>query len=161
VHVSLSVPEAVALATAAEPLPPFVRSVDAAGSAIHATVDLARMPELPGALRMAASLLGAVDVVAELTGYADGVATFAVTTRARALPLHTLLNVLTDTVTGQLRRRGLGDLVEVRRGEPPVLAVRLQDAVRQKADGLEVRALAVRDGIVHVEVGVGQVRLRD
>lgn len=159
-HVSLTVPEAVALATVAEPLPPFVRRVDATGSELHATVDLARMPELPGALRLAASLLGAVEVVATFAGYDDGVATFAVTSRARSLPLHALLNVLTDTVTAQLRRRGLGDLVEVRRGDPPLLAVRLQDAVRAKVDGLTVRDLALRDGVVHLDLVVGEVRPR-
>ncbi|WP_225752676.1 hypothetical protein [Actinotalea sp. Marseille-Q4924] len=159
-HVSLTVREAVALATATEPLPPFVRSLDAVGSDVHVTVDLGRMPELPGALRLAASLLGAVDVVARFTGYDDGVATFAVTSRARALPLHTLLNVLTDTVTAQLRRRGVGELVEVRRGDPPSVALRLQDAVRQRADGIEVRAFSVRDGSVSLDVGVGEVRLR-
>ncbi|EYR62521.1 hypothetical protein N866_07820 [Actinotalea ferrariae CF5-4] len=159
-HVSLSVPEAVALATAAEPLPPFLRSVDTDDDAVRVTVDLGRMPELPGALRMVASLLGAVEVVARYTGYDDGVATFAVTSRARALPVHTLLNVLTDTVTAQLRRRGLGELVEVRRGDPPVVAVRIQDAVRQRADGVVVQGFEVRDGLVRVDVAVGQVRLR-
>lgn len=157
--VSLSVPEAVALAAAAQPLPPFVRAVDAVGPEVHLTIDLTRVPELPGALRMAASLLGDVEVVARFATYRDGVATFAVTSRARALPLHALLNVLTDTVTAQLRRRGLGDLVEVRRGEPPVVAVRLQDAVARQAEGLVVGDFAVRDGGVQVDLTVGAVRL--
>lgn len=158
-HVSLPVPEAVALAAAAQPLPPFVRSVDAVGPEVHLTVDLTRMPELPGALRMAASLLGAVEVVARFATYEDGVATFAVTSRARALPVHTVLNVLTDTVTAQLRRRGLGEVVEVRRGEPPVLAVRVQDAVRRQAEGLVVRGFEVRDGVLLLDLVVGEVRL--
>lgn len=158
-HVSLSVPEAVALASAAQPLPPFVRAVDAVGPEVHVTVDLTRMPELPGTLRLAASLLGAVEVVARFTAYDDGVATFAVTSRARALPVHALLNVLTDTVTAQLRRRGLGDLVEVRRGEPPVVAVRLQDALHRQAEGVAIRGFEVRDGLLHLALAVGDVRL--
>lgn len=158
-HVSLSVPEALALASAAQPLPPFVREVTGSGSEVRATVDVTRMPDLPGGLRLAASLVGAVEVVARFTGFDDGVATFAVTSHARALPVHTLLNVLTDTVTAQLRRRGLGDLVEVRRGEPPVLALRVQEAVRRRADGIEVRQLELRDGLVRVEIEVGTVRL--
>jgi hypothetical protein len=161
--VQLTVPavEALALATAREPLPPFLRSLEVAGSTVLVEVDLAALPDAPPALRWVAVATGVVTVAARFTGYEHGVATFAVTSRARAMPLHVLLNALTGTVTSVLREKGLDQVLEVRRGEgEPVVAVAVQRAVDQRAEGIVVSALDLRDATVHATVEVGVVRLR-
>ncbi|GGC00237.1 hypothetical protein [Cellulomonas carbonis] len=155
-QLTVTVAEALSLAAAKQPLPPFVRSVDAEGSTLRLRVDISRLPDAPSALRFVAAAVGTVDVVVRFTGYADGVATLAVTSQARGLPVHTLLNALTDTATAQLRRRGLGDVVEIRRGaSEPTVAVHVQRAVEARTAGLVVTAVDLRDATVHATVAVG------
>lgn len=155
-QLTVTVAEALALAAAQQPLPPFVRSVDADGSAVRLRVDIGRLPDAPSALRFVAAAVGVVDVVVRFSGYAEGVATLTVTSQARGLPVHTLLNALTDTATAQLRRRGLGELVEIHRGtSEPTVAVHVQRAVAERTAGLTVTALDLRDATVHATVAVG------
>lgn len=161
-QITLPVTEALALATAREPLPPVVRSVTAAGSALHLEIDLREIPDAPTALRLAAAAVGTVAVTATFAGYDAGVATFEVTAQARALPAHKLLNHLTGPINAALRGRGLPDgLVEIRKGTgEPVLALHVQDAVAATAGGVSVVALDLREATAHVSVVVGQVTLR-
>lgn len=157
----ISVSEALALAATRAPLPPVVRSVSAAGSVVHAEVDLRAVPDPPTALRLAASALGTVSVALRFTGYDGAVATFEVSAQARALPAHKLLNYLVGPVNAALVARGLpAGLVEIRRGPgDPVLAIGVQSAVAAQVAGVTVTALDLRDGAVHVAAEIGQVRI--
>ena len=154
--------EALALATAREPLPPLVRSVRSEGSVVHAEIDLRAIPDAPTALRLAAAAVGTVLVTAQLQAFGDGVAIVAITAHARALPAHKLLGYLTGPIDDALRREGLPPgLVEVRRGEgDPVLAIRVQDAVNTKAQGILVTGLGLTDDVIYASANVGTVRLR-
>ena len=159
-QITLPLTEALAVARGSGRVPAFVIDLAPSADGVTARVDLQSMPDAPTALRWAAALAGPVDVVIRSTGYADGVATFAVTSRARAVPLHVLVNSLSSTVTNVLRQRGLGDVVEVRRGqEEPVVAVAVQRAVDRQAPGARVTAMAVRDGVVHLTLDVTGLRV--
>ena len=154
--------EALALATARDPLPPLVRSVRTEGSVVHAEIDLRMIPDAPTALRLAAAAVGTVAVTARLSGFGDGVALVAVTAHARALPAHKLLGYLSGPIDDALRRQGLPPgLVEIRRGEgDPVLAIHVQDAVDTRATGITVTGLGLTEGVIYVAATVGTVRLR-
>jgi hypothetical protein len=162
VDITLPVDEALALAAAREPLPPLVRSVRAVGSTVHAEIDLRLIPDPPTALRFAAAAVGVVSVAARFTGYVGGVATFEISAQARAIPAHKLLNHVTGPVNTALAKKGLPDgLVEVRRGtDEPVLALRVQDAVASRVEGVTVTGLDVVDGALRVSASVGTVALR-
>ena len=161
-QVAIPFTEALALATAREPLPPLVRSLSAQGSVVHAEIDLHHIPNAPPALRFVASAVGTVALTARLTGYEEGVVTIAVTAHARALPAHKLLGYLSGPIEDALRRQGLPPrLVEVRRGEgDPVLVVHVQDAVDTKASGVTVTGLGLTDETIYAAVTLGTVRLR-
>jgi len=161
VQISLPLDEALALAAAKKPLPPFVRSLRCEGSTIVVEVDLRLVPEGGTALRLAAAAVGTVTATAVLTGYAGGVATFEVTAQARSIPAHKLLNHLTGPVNTALARQGLPEgLVEIRKGDgDPVVAVRVQEAVATKVTGVTVTDLAVHDGAVHVSARIEKVTL--
>lgn len=150
--------EALALATAREPLPPLVRSVRTQGSVVHAEIDLREVPNVPWPVQM----LGTVPVTARLVSFGDGVATVAVTAHVRALPVHKLLPYVIGLIDAALRRQGLPPgLVEVRRDEGgPVLAIRVQDAVNTQVDGITVTGLGLRDDVIYAAATVGTVRLR-
>jgi len=163
VQLSLPLDEALALAAAKKPLPPFVRSLRCEGSTIVVEVDLRLVPEGGTALRLAAAAVGTVTATAVLTGYAGGVATFEVTAQARSIPAHKLLNHLTGPVNTALARQGLPEgLVEIRKGDgDPVVAVRVQEAVATKVTGVTLTDLAVHDGAVHVSARIEKVTLLD
>ena len=160
-QISLPLDEALALAAAKKPLPPFVRSLRCEGSTIVVEVDLRLVPDGGTALRLAAAAVGTVTATAVLTGYAGGVATFEVTAQARSIPAHKLLNHLTGPVNTALARQGLPEgLVEIRKGDgDPVVAVRVQEAVATKVTGVTVTDLAVHDGAVHVSARIEKVTL--
>ena len=162
-QLSLPLDEALALAAAKKPLPPFVRSLRCEGSTIVVEVDLRLVPEGGTALRLAAAAVGTVTATAVLTGYAGGVATFEVTAQARSIPAHKLLNHLTGPVNTALARQGLPEgLVEIRKGDgDPVVAVRVQEAVATKVTGVTLTDLAVHDGAVHVSARIEKVTLLD
>jgi len=163
VQLSLPLDEALALAAAKKPLPPFVRSLRCEGSTIVVEVDLRLVPDGGTALRLAAAAVGTVTATAVLTGYAGGVATFEVTAQARSIPAHKLLNHLTGPVNTALARQGLPEgLVEIRKGDgDPVVAVRVQEAVATKVTGVTLTDLAVHDGAVHVSARIEKVTLLD
>ncbi len=160
-QISLPLDEALALAAAKKPLPPFVRSLRCEGSTIVVEVDLRLVPDGGTALRLAAAAVGTVTATAVLTGYAGGVATFEVTAQARSIPAHKLLNHLTGPVNTALARQGLPEgLVEIRKGDgDPVVAVRVQEAVATKVTGVTLTDLAVHDGAVHVSARIEKVTL--
>lgn len=160
-QISLPLDEALALAAAKKPLPPFVRSLRCEGSTIAVEVDLRLVPDGGTALRLAAAAVGTVTATAVLTGYAGGVATFEVTAQARSIPAHKLLNHLTGPVNTALARQGLPEgLVEIRKGDgDPVVAVRVQEAVATKVTGVTLTDLAVHDGAVHVSARIEKVTL--
>ena len=162
-QLSLPLDEALDLAAAKKPLPPFVRSLRCEGSTIVVEVDLRLVPDGGTALRLAAAAVGTVTATAVLTGYAGGVATFEVTAQARSIPAHKLLNHLTGPVNTALARQGLPEgLVEIRKGDgDPVVAVRVQEAVATKVTGVTVTDLAVHDGAVHVSARIEKVTLLD
>ena len=162
-QLSLPLDEALALAAAKKPLPPFVRSLRSEGSTIVVEVDLRLVPDGGTALRLAAAAVGTVTATAVLTGYAGGVATFEVTAQARSIPAHKLLNHLTGPVNTALARQGLPEgLVEIRKGDgDPVVAVRVQEAVATKVTGVTLTDLAVHDGAVHVSARIEKVTLLD
>ena len=154
--------EALALATAREPLPPMVRSVHCTGSTIHAEVDLRLIPNAPTAVRLAAAAAGIVAATVTFAGYAQGVALLDVTAHARGLPAHKLLGYLVDPINAVLRRQGLPEgLVEIHRGSgDPVVAVRVQDALATRATGLQVTAIELTGAVLQVSVAVADtVRL--
>ena len=160
-QISLPLDEALALAAAKKPLPPFVRSLRCEGSTIVVEVDLRLVPDGGTALRLAAAAVGTVTATAVLTGYAGGVATFEVTAQARSIPAHKLLNHLTGPVNTALARQGLPEgLVEIRKGDgDPVVAVRVQEAIATKVTGVTLTDLAVHDGAVHVSARIEKVTL--
>ena len=162
-QLSLPLDEALALAAAKKPLPPFVRSLRCENSTIVVEVDLRLVPDGGTALRLAAAAVGTVTATAVLTGYAGGVATFEVTAQARSIPAHKLLNHLTGPVNTALARQGLPEgLVEIRKGDgDPVVAVRVQEAVATKVTGVMLTDLAVHDGAVHVSARIEKVTLLD
>ncbi|MCL3861677.1 hypothetical protein [Actinotalea sp. K2] len=160
-HLALPFTEALALATAREPLPPLVRSVRAEGSVVHAQIDLREIPDPSTALRFAAAAVGMVDVTVRFTGYDDGVATAEITAHARALPAHKLVTFLIGPINAALVDAGLPEgLVEVRRGSgDPVVAVRVQDAVDTRVAGVTVVTLDLHDAVLHVSAVIGTVRV--
>lgn len=160
-QITLPVDEALALAAAKQPLPPFVRSLRCEGSTLVLEVDLRLVPDGGTALKIAAAAVGTVTATALLTGYAGGVATFEVTAQARSIPAHKLLNHLTGPVNSALARQGLPEgLVEIRKGDgDPVVAVRVQEAVATKVSGVTVTDLAVHDGALHATARIEKVVL--
>lgn len=160
-EITLPLNEALALATAKEPLPPVVRSITADGASLQLDIDLRVIPDAPLALRVAASAIGTVTVTATFTGYSLGAALFEMTAHARAIPAHKLLNQLTGPIASALGRRGLPEgLIEVRKGDSePIVAVHVQDAIAAKATGVTVTDVDVRDATAYVSLAVGTVTL--
>lgn len=160
-QIALPFTEALALAAAAGPLPPMVRSVRAEGSTVRALVDLRQVPSTSGAARLAFAAIGTVEVRARLLDMAHGTATVEVQAEARGLPAHKLLRHLTGTITSVLRERGLPeDLVEVQQGtEAPLVLVHVQRAVDARAAGVTVTGLGLRDAVIYAEVTIGDVVL--
>ncbi|WP_129337379.1 hypothetical protein [Cellulomonas endophytica] len=158
-QVRLPLTEALDAARSSGRLPSFVVGAAPTDDGVALRVDPQGVPGLSGAVRFAASLAGPVEVVVRWVGLADGDATFAITSHARALPLHTLANMLSTTLTGILRQRGLGDLVEVRRGtEEPLLVVHVQRALDRQVPGARLVDLALAGGAAHVEVDLSGAR---
>lgn len=152
-HVVLPVAEALAFATTqGYALPPMVRSVRAEGSTVHAEVDLRLVPGPSSAIRFAAAALGTVTVAARFVGYTQGAVVLAVSVQARGLAAHVLLNQLVGPLDAALQQQGLPEgLVELRRGDPePLLVVHLQRAVTERAPGVTVTAVHLREGVVYL-----------
>jgi hypothetical protein len=154
--------EAIAFASAREPLPPMVHDLRCDGSTLHALIDLRAFPDPPTGLRFAAAAVGVVAVTARFADYSDGKVTMVVTAHARTFPAHKLLPYLLGPINGALRARGLPDgLVEVQRGETePWVVIDIQRAVSTKIDGVRVVDLRLQDAVIHFEASVGSVRVR-
>lgn len=158
---ALRFPEAVALATAVNPLPPVIRSLDCAGDTLHAEIDLDAIPIRSFALQLAAAAAGTVTFTARFAEYSAGVATFVVTAHARGLPAHKLLPYLLDPVNKAMRDRGLPEgLIEIQRGETePLVLINVQKAVETKASGVTVTSMQLQDAVIHVEATISAVTL--
>ncbi|MCU1432710.1 MAG: hypothetical protein JWP95_1815 [Actinotalea sp.] len=161
-QLALPFTEALALATAKEPLPPMVGAVRCEGSTIHAEIDLRAIPDPSTALRFAAAAAGTVAVTVRFADYSRGLVTLVVTAHARTLPAHKLLPYLIGPINAALRERGLPEgIVEVQRGESePWIVVAVQRAVSTKVEGLTVTGLGLRDAVIYLEAAVGSVRVR-
>lgn len=157
-QVTISFTEALALATAREPLPQFARPPSVDGSVVSAKVELSLVPNAPYWVR----ILGVVDVTARLASYSDGVLIVVVTTRVRGLPAHKMLPLFAGLVADQLRQHGLPPgSVEVRRDDgQTVLAVHVQDVLDTLTYGVTLTDLRLIDETFYVAVTVGTVRLR-
>lgn len=156
-HVELTACEALRLAGAGGPLPPVVRGVRADGDAVTVELDGRTTPGLTGAAHLAASLVGVVPVEVRPLGVTDGVATFALAVRVRGVPVHGLLRALQGLVDERLAQRGLpAGTVRLSRTEQGAVAVVALDAlVRRAVVGLAVVGLALRDGVVRLDLAVG------
>ena len=164
-HIELTIDEAVHLARAVAPVPAMVLAVRAAGEdgdAVEVDLDPALLPGASGLVRFGAALAGRVTVTAQLLGFADGDASFAVAAQARGLTVDRLLNHLVGTITGALAAQGLPrDVVELRPGaDGPVLVAHAQAAVDARATGVVVEDVALRAGRARVDLAVrGEVTL--
>ncbi len=159
---SLPFTEAIAIATASEPLPTMIQSLRCEGDTVLAEIDLGQIPDASTALRFAAAAAGTISITARFTGFSHGVATLAVTVHARALPAHKLLPMLVGPINNALRDNGLPDgLVTITRGDnEPLVFIDVQKAVASKANGVTVTELRLADAVIHVSADIGTLRLR-
>ena len=158
-QLALHFTEALALATAKDPLPPLIGAVRAEGSTVHAEIELRHVPDASTALRLAAAAVGTVPVTGRLVSYQDGVATIEVTAQARGLPAHKLVPYLVGPINGFLREQGLPPgLIEVQRGESAALiVVQVQRAVETKVSGVTVTGLEMTDQVIRITAKVAAV----
>ena len=123
----LPFPEAIALATSEKPLPPQIERIIAKGNTLHVTVDPKTV--LPRALHRLAP-----KVRLELTfrSFAAGVATFDLATNVYAIPLHRLLNLISERIP-------LPKGIRLERGEhEPKVLVDIQALMNQQVQGVEL-----------------------
>ncbi len=131
----LPFPEAIDLATSDKPLPPQIERIIARGNTIHITID--PKVALPQALHRLAP-----KVKLELTfrNFAAGVATFDLATNVYALPLHRLLNLITE-------RLPLPEGIRIVRGErEPKVLMDIQALMNQQVEGLELQEFYLYEG---------------
>lgn len=131
----LPFPEAIALATSEKPLPPQVERIVASGNTVHVTIDPKTV--LPQALHRLAP-----KVRLELTfrTFSAGVATFDLATNVYMIPLHRLLNLLTERIP-------LPEGVRIERGErEPRVLVDIQALMNQQVEGLELQEFYLYGG---------------
>ena len=114
----LPVTEALALARAARPLPSMITDVRAHGSAIEADIDAGAVTGAGGGLRgLMGKMAGTVTVTATFTGFASGVATFAIKAQARGMSVEGMIGQFAGTITRVVTRAGLpADAVTYREG---------------------------------------------
>lgn len=151
-RLELPVTEALSIAAMMGVVPPFVQDVRAEGSTVHLQVDAARVMGGSGIGRFLGGLAGHVPVAARFTGFADGVATIAVTAEARGIPLHRFMPMVEGRIKEKLAEQGLPPgVVEVRTGaSDPVIAVDVRRLVAAKVSGVVVTDVALLDATVHV-----------
>lgn len=131
----LPFPEAIDLATSDKPLPPQIERIVARGSTIHITID--PKAALPQALHRLAP-----KVKLELTfrSFSAGVATFDLVTNVYALPLHRLLNLITE-------RLPLPEGIRIVRGErEPKMLMDIQALMNRQVEGLELQEFYLYEG---------------
>ena len=135
----LPFPEALELATAEKPLPAPIEHVSCAGSTVFVQVS----PEsvLPKFLRAAAPK---VRLELHFLTFQAGVATFNLVTNVLSLPVHRLLNFLTDAIP-------LPEGVRIEKGETtPRLVVDVQKLVNEQVSGLTLDEFYLHEGDVVV-----------
>jgi hypothetical protein len=154
--------EALALATIEKPLPPVLRALTCQGETVRAEIDLEALPTRSIALQLAALAAGTVTLTATFAGYADGVASFAISAHARTLPVHKLLPYLIDPLENALRERGLPEgLLRIARGDTaPLVLVDVQRAIETKTTGMTVTAFRLADAVLSVDATIGAIVLR-
>ncbi len=131
----LPFPEAIDLATSGKPLPPQIERIIARGNTIHVTID--PKTSLPQTLHRIAP-----KVRLELTfrSFAAGVATFDLATNVFIIPLHRLLNLITERIP-------LPEGVLIQRGErEPRVLLDIQALMNQQVEGLELQEFYLYDG---------------
>ena len=131
----LPFPEAVDLATSGKPLPPQIERIIARGNTVHVTID--PKAALPQALHRIAP-----KVRLELTfrSFSTGVATFDLATNVYVIPLHRLLNLITERIP-------LPEGIRIQRGErEPRVLVDIQALVSQQVEGLELQEFYLYGG---------------
>ena len=131
----LPFPEAIDLATSDRPLPPQIERIVARGSTVHVTID--PKTSLPQALHRIAP-----KVRLELTfrSFAAGVATFDLATNVFVIPLHRLLNLITERIP-------LPEGVRVQRGEEgPKVLLDIQALMNRQIEGLELQEFYLYEG---------------
>jgi hypothetical protein len=163
VRIELPFPEAVALATARQPLPPMITSLDCAGGTVLIDADLRGLPSDSLAVRLALAAAGTLSLTARFTGFAAGVATFAVRAHARGFPAHKLVPYLLGTVNAAIERAGVpAGVVQVTEGEEePLVRIDLQRAIETAVLGVRVTSFDLRDAGIFVDAQVGVVRRTD
>jgi hypothetical protein len=161
-RIELHVPEALALAAAARPLPPVVSAVRGDGATVEVDLDLREIPGLHGAQRLAARLAGTATLTARLTELTDGVATLALDVAVRGLPVDTVVGLLAERLTPVIEAQGLPPgAVVLTRGQLGLTAtVQVQRLLEQHVRGLRPTSVVLSDGRIHAEVEVGEVSLR-
>ena len=135
----LPFPEALELAAAEKPLPAPIEHVSCAGSTVFVQVS----PEsvLPKFLRAAAPK---VRLELHFLTFRAGVATFNLVTNVLSLPVHRLLNFLTDAVP-------LPEGVRIEKGETtPRLVVDVQKLINERVSGLSLDEFYLHEGDVVV-----------
>ena len=143
----LPFPEAIDLATSDKPLPPQIERIVAKGNTVHVTID--PKTALPQALHRLAP-----KVKLELTfrSFAAGVATFDLATNVYAVPLHRLLNLITERIP-------LPAGIRVQRGErEPRVLMDIQALMNQQVEGLELQEFYLYEGDFILTVKVQNFR---
>lgn len=161
-RIELSVEEAVALASAARPLPAVVTAVRGRGGTVEVDLDLRELPGLHGAQRLAARMAGTATLAARPATFADGVATLALDVAVRGLPVDKVVGLLADRLTPVIESQGLppGAVVLTQGALGLTATVQVQRLLEEHVAGLRPTSVVVHDGRVHAEVEVGEVSLR-
>lgn len=160
-QIELPLSEALALATAARPLPPMILAVRADGATVEADIDAgAVLGGGGGFMGLMGKAAGTVTVAATFASFSAGTAVFTIKAHARGLPVDSMLGQAAGMIPRLARKAGLPpDVAELRTGaHGPELVVHVQRAVDAKVSGVVVDDLHVADGAAHVTVTVGPLR---
>ncbi len=145
----LPFPEALELATAEKPLPAPIEQVSCVGSTVF--VQITSESVLPRFLRAAAPK---VRLELHFLTFTAGVATFNLVTNVLSLPVHRLLNFLTDAIS-------LPEGVRIEKGEStPRLVVDIQKLVEEQVSGFRLDEFYLHEGEVVVLATLQNFRTR-
>ncbi len=146
-HLILPFPEALELATSQKPLPSAIESVSCSGDTVYLSIN----PEtvLPRLLRGA---VPKVKLELKFLEFSTGVATFELVTNVLSLPVHRLLNLLTQAIP-------LPDGVHIERGEgAPHVTVDLQRFIDEQVSGVTLNEFYLFDGEIIAVAGLENFR---
>ena len=130
-------PEALQLATAEKPLPAPIEHVSCAGSTVF--VQITPESVLPRFLRAAAPK---VRLELRFLTFQAGVATFELVTNVLSLPVHRLINFLTNAIA-------LPEGIRIEKGEKtPRLIVNVQKLIDEQVSGLNLDEFYLHEGEV-------------